>query len=100
MIAVISDIHSNVEALSAVLDDIAQRGVQKIVCLGDIVGYGPEPARCLDMVMERASVSLMGNHDYAVLYEPNNFNVGAESACFWTRQQLEEESDKPRRDAH
>ncbi len=99
MIAVISDIHSNVEALSAVLDDIAQRGVQKIVCLGDIVGYGPEPARCLDMVMERASVSLMGNHDYAVLYEPNNFNVGAESACFWTRQQLEEESDKPRRDA-
>ena len=99
MIAVISDIHSNTEALTAVLDDIAQRGITKIICLGDIVGYGPEPARCLDLVIQRAEVSLMGNHDYAVLYEPNNFNVGAESACFWTRQQLEDEPDKAKRDA-
>jgi len=99
MLAVISDIHSNTEALKAVLDDIASRGVEKIICLGDVIGYGPDPARCLDMVMEEAAVTLMGNHDYAVLYEPNNFNTGAEAACFWTRQQLEDEPDKARRDA-
>jgi predicted phosphodiesterase len=99
MIAVISDIHSNTEALTAVLDDIAKREVQQIICLGDVIGYGPEPRSCLDLVMEKASVTLMGNHDFAVLYEPSKFNVGAEGACFWTRQQLEEEPDEARRSA-
>ena len=99
MIAVISDIHSNVEALKAVLDDIAARGAECVVCLGDVIGYGPQPRECLDLVMEKASASLMGNHDYAVLYEPNNFNMGAEAACFWTRRQLETEPDRARRDA-
>ena len=93
MLAIISDIHSNVEALSAVLADIAQRGITRIVCLGDVLVYGPEPRQCLDLVRANAEVTLMGNHDYAVLYEPNKFNVGAESACYWTRQQLEDEPD-------
>jgi predicted phosphodiesterase len=88
MLALISDIHSNTIALKAVLDDIAQRGIDQIVCLGDVIGYGPNPRECLDMVMSAATVTLMGNHDYAVMYEPSNFNIGAESACFWTRQQL------------
>ncbi len=97
MIAVISDIHSNVEALSAVLKDIRSRGISRIFCLGDVIGYGPEPRECLDLVMQNAEVTLMGNHDYAVLYEPNKFNAGAESACYWTRQQLEDEPDEAAR---
>ena len=99
MIAVISDIHGNVEALNAVLDDISPRNVEQIICLGDVIGYGPQPKACLDIVMQKASVTLMGNHDYAVLYEPNNFNVGAETACFWTRQQLEDEPELTSRNA-
>ena len=97
MIAVISDIHSNVEALKSVLADIEPRNVERIICLGDVIGYGPKPAECLDLVGEKVDKSLMGNHDYAVLYEPNNFNIGAETACFWTRRQLEDESDPEKR---
>jgi len=99
MLAIISDIHSNIEALLAVLADIESREVEQIICLGDVIGYGPEPQRCLDLVMSRAAVTLMGNHDFAVLYEPGKFNIGAEAACFWTRQQLEDESDIPGRNA-
>ncbi|MFB3892872.1 MAG: metallophosphoesterase [Phycisphaerae bacterium] len=99
MIAVISDIHSNVEALTAVLDDAAARKAEQIICLGDVLGYGPQPKECLDLVMARCSVTLMGNHDYAVLYEPNKFNIGAETACFWTRQQLDDEPDAAKRNA-
>lgn len=99
MLAVISDIHSNVEALTAVLNDIAGRRITRIVCLGDVVGYGPQPKECLDLIRKHCTMSLMGNHDYAVLYEPNKFNMGAESACFWTRQQLEEETDLELRNA-
>lgn len=99
MIAVISDIHSNIVALRAVLDDIEPRDVEQIICLGDVIGYGPRPAECLDLIAEKVSKSLMGNHDYAVLYEPNNFNIGAETACFWTRQQLEGEPDAAKRSA-
>ena len=98
MIAVISDIHSNIPALKAVLGDIEQRSVEQIICLGDVVGYGPDPKECLDMVMTAASVTLMGNHDFAVMYEPAKFNIGAESACFWTRKQLEQEPDDTRRE--
>ena len=97
-LAVISDIHANLEALQAVLADIADRQIDRTICLGDVVGYGPEPAECLDLVMEHCSVCLMGNHDHAVLYEPCNFNIGAESACYWTRTQLEAEKDASRRD--
>ena len=99
MLAIISDIHSNVEALTAVLSDIKSRKVDQIICLGDVIGYGPQPKECLDLIMENVSVTLMGNHDYAVLYEPNKFNMGAEAACFWTRQQLENETDIAKRAA-
>ena len=100
MIAVISDIHSNVEALKAVLADIEARGdIEQIICLGDVIGYGPSPRESLDLVAEKISVCLMGNHDYAVLYEPSNFNLGAETACFWTRQQLEDEPVAEKRNA-
>jgi predicted phosphodiesterase len=99
MFAVISDIHSNLEALQAVLADIDSRGALQIICLGDVIGYGPDPGPCMDLVRSRAAVTLMGNHDYAVLYEPNQFNMSAEVASFWTRQQLEAETDDALRNA-
>jgi len=92
-IAVISDIHGNLDALQTVLADIDRRQIKRIVSLGDIVGYGPDPCGVVDLVAERCEWSLMGNHDFAVLYEPTNFNAGAESAAFWTRRQFEDEPD-------
>lgn len=91
--AVISDVHANAPALRAVLADIDRRGIQRIVCLGDTVGYGPDPLECVDLVRQRCAWCLMGNHDYGVLYEPTNFNPGAESAAFWTREQFDSEPD-------
>jgi len=96
-LAVISDIHGNAEALRAVLADIEARNVEGIVCLGDIVGYGPDPLACVDLVGERCQWSLLGNHDFGVLYEPTNFNPGAEQAAYWTRAQFETETDEPSR---
>ena len=89
MFAVISDIHSNLEALEVVLDDIEKRGIRTIYCLGDVVGYGPNPIECLDLVIDKTQWCVMGNHDFAALYEPTNFNYGAEQASFWTRDILE-----------
>ena len=91
--AVISDIHANLEALQAVLDHIDTQNVDRIICLGDILGYGPSPVECVDLVAERCEWSLMGNHDFGVLYEPTNFNVAAEQAAYWSREQFELESD-------
>jgi predicted phosphodiesterase len=99
MLAVISDIHSNTPALLAVLADIANRRAERIICLGDVVGYGPQPKECTDLVRGNAAVTLMGNHDFAVLFEPSKFNVGAEAACYWTRRTLEEEGDPDLRNA-
>jgi len=95
--AVISDIHGNLEALREALADIDRRSIKQILCLGDIVGYGASPKECLDLVIDRCEFSLCGNHDQAVFYEPTNFNVGAERAAYWTRQVLEEESNRAKR---
>ena len=95
--AVISDIHGNATALRRVLEDIESRGVDRIVCLGDIVGYGPEPLECVDLVEEKCAWALMGNHDFGVLYEPTNFNATAEGAAFWTREQFDAEPDEAKR---
>lgn len=95
--AVISDIHGNAEALRVVLADIDARSVDRIICLGDIVGYGPQPLECVDLVAERCAWSLIGNHDFAVLYEPTNFNPGAEQAAFWTRDCFDAEPDEQAR---
>jgi len=98
MFAVIGDIHSNLEALTTVLGDIEKRGIRQIYCLGDVIGYGPNPAECLDLIIEKTRWCVLGNHDYATLYEPTNFNYGAEQASFWTREVLETEKDKQHRD--
>ncbi len=89
--ALISDIHSNLEALRAVLDDIRSQGVSEIYCLGDIIGYGPNPRECLDLVM-RMPVVILGNHDQAALFDPDGFNPVALRAISWTREQLEDAS--------
>jgi diadenosine tetraphosphatase ApaH/serine/threonine PP2A family protein phosphatase len=96
-VAIISDIHGNLEALQTVVEDIDRRGIEQAICLGDIIGYGPNPREVLDIVIDRCQWSLMGNHDFAALFEPTNFNAGAESAAFWTRRQLETEPDADRR---
>lgn len=88
MWALISDIHSNLEALTAVMEDIRKHEVEKIICLGDIVGYGPNPCECVDKVM-RCDVVILGNHDQGALFDPEGFNSSAEKAIFWTRAQLE-----------
>lgn len=93
MFAIISDIHSNLEALTTVLEDIENRGIKTIYCLGDVVGYAANPKECLDLVIDKTAASVLGNHDYAVLYEPTNFNLGAEQASYWTRDALELEED-------
>lgn len=90
--AIISDLHSNTEALTAVLDDIKSRGIQDIICLGDVVGYGPEPKPCVDMVMDNCRVCLLGNHDEAVLKGAQNFNAWAREAIDWTREVLQDTS--------
>ena len=94
LFAIISDIHSNLEALNAVLNDIDNRGIKTIYCLGDVVGYGPNPKECLDLIIEKTEWCVLGNHDYATLYEPTNFNYAAEQASFWTREVLEEEKER------
>jgi diadenosine tetraphosphatase ApaH/serine/threonine PP2A family protein phosphatase len=87
VIALISDIHSNIEALTAVLEDIASRDIDKVYCLGDVIGYGPNPRECLKLARE-FDICLMGNHEYAVLYGAENFNPRAAKAIEWTRAQL------------
>ncbi len=91
--AIIRDIHANLEALQAVIEHIDTQTVDRVLCLGDILGYGPNPVECVDLVAERCEWSLMGNHDFGVLYEPTNFNVAAEQAAYWTRAQFEAVSD-------
>jgi predicted phosphodiesterase len=89
MWAILSDIHGNLEALQAVLEDVAQTGAKRLFCLGDIVGYGPNPIECLDLVMKKAEFSVLGNHDQGALFDPSGWSPAAERAIFWTREQLE-----------
>jgi len=87
--AIISDIHANLEALESVLADIRSQGITEIFCLGDVIGYGPNPCECIDLVMQRCQMTLLGNHDQAALFDPEGFNASAERAVFWTRKALE-----------
>jgi diadenosine tetraphosphatase ApaH/serine/threonine PP2A family protein phosphatase len=72
-IALISDIHGNIDALKAVLADIERQEIDEILCLGDIVGYGAAPAECLSLVRERCALTLMGNHDEYLVKDPDSF---------------------------
>lgn len=87
MKAIISDIHSNLEALQAVLADIARHDVDEIYCLGDLVGYGPNPRECVDLARQW-QVCLLGNHDDAALNGPTGFAATAGKAILWSQRQL------------
>lgn len=96
MKAIISDIHGNLEALQAVLDSIDQLGVREIICLGDVVGYGPQPRECLDIVKSVAKFTILGNHEEAVLSGiPASFTERARKALTWTRKILLEDDSEP-----
>ena len=88
-LAIISDIHGNLEALDAVLADIRTQEVERIYCLGDVIGYGPNPLECIDRCRE-FDMCLLGNHDNGALFDPDGFSRGAEQAIFWTRKELED----------
>jgi len=91
--AIISDIHSNLEALTKALEIIDQRSVDEIICLGDIVGYGANPNECIALIRQRCSIVIKGNHDEALLNESVtlHFTEDARSAIVWTRKQISEE---------
>jgi len=88
--AILSDVHANLDALDAVLEDVAREGVERIVCLGDFVGYGPEPNECVERLRPLVHFALVGNHDLAAVgrLDPNRFNLYARIAIEWTRQHL------------
>lgn len=86
-LAVISDIHANLAAFESVLDHIRGQGVEAIYCLGDIIGYGPDPRACIERALE-FPVNLLGNHEEAVLFGAIGFNPKAKLAIDWTRDQL------------
>ncbi len=91
--AIISDIHGNLEGLQAVLADISAQEITEIFCLGDVIGYGPNPRECID-ICRGFELTLLGNHDNGSLFDPEGFSSGAERAIFWTRAQLEDTSQK------
>ena len=86
--AIVSDIHGNWEALQRVFEDIDRRGIASVLCLGDVVGYGPDPDKCIDLVRARCAVYLMGNHEEALLKAPIGFYSLAREAIAWTRKKL------------
>ena len=95
--AVISDIHSNLTALEAALKEIEDHfKADEIWCLGDIVGYGPDPHECINLIRETCAVCVAGNHDWAAIKKIDtiHFNMAAAEAVVWTRTQLSPEDIK------
>ena len=91
-IAVISDIHGNWHAFEAVLADIEQEPVDEIWCLGDVVGYGPQPNRCVEEARSRSELCLIGNHDLAAIGRValDDFSPDAKVSAEWTAEELED----------
>ncbi len=93
-IGLISDIHSNYEALCAVLDAGKEQGIEQYICLGDVVGYGADPNPCCDLLRSVSAVTLMGNHDAAVIgmMDTDYYYNAARHAIYWTRDKLTPEN--------
>ncbi len=94
---ILSDVHANLEALQAALEDGERRGgFQRIWCLGDLVGYGPDPEACVELLRQYPLAAVAGNHDHAAvgLLDPATFNHAAEAAARWTRRQLSAETTR------
>ena len=92
-IGILSDIHANLEALQAALSDMKSAGVERVVCLGDIVGYNTNPADCIALLREAGALCIAGNHDRAVTRQipTDGFSVRAIRAVAWTRRRLSAE---------
>lgn len=92
-VAIFSDVHSNLDALQAVLEEIAKWQVDRVICLGDVVGYGADPNACVDLVQDVADVVLAGNHDWASvgLLSTQFFNPIPLIAIQWTTEVLGEQ---------
>ena len=90
--AIISDVHANIDALEVVFNRLDSIGVEKVVCLGDVVGYNAEPNECVAMIASRNIQTILGNHDAVAcgIEEPWGFNPVALAAVVWTREQLHE----------
>lgn len=89
--AILSDIHANLVAFQAVLEDMETRGgFDEIWCLGDIVGYGPEPHACIKLLQQYKNMCVAGNHDYVAIgrIDIASLNSDAARACQWTARQL------------
>jgi putative phosphoesterase len=93
-IAIISDIHSNLQALTKALSIIKNLDVDEIYCLGDVVGYGANPNECVDLVREHATYTVMGNHDHAVLYTQyaDFLPRAGKTVALWTHDRLTPEN--------
>lgn len=92
--AVLSDIHSNLTALRAALADATSRGIQHMVCLGDIIGYGPDPVECWRLISRMCLIIVRGNHDQALgARDLERFHPRAASAIEWTRRRILQEPD-------
>jgi diadenosine tetraphosphatase ApaH/serine/threonine PP2A family protein phosphatase len=91
--AILGDIHSNLDALEAVLDDCRKEGVTDFLCTGDVVGYNACPRECLKMIRDLGCPVVMGNHDYYVSswQDLTDFNPAAAEVIEWTRKQLTDE---------
>jgi diadenosine tetraphosphatase ApaH/serine/threonine PP2A family protein phosphatase len=91
--AIFGDIHGNLEALQAVLQDAQEQGCANYVCLGDIVGYGANPAECLETVRQLNCPTVKGNHDEGAANDSRleDLNPLAQNALLWTREQLSAE---------
>jgi diadenosine tetraphosphatase ApaH/serine/threonine PP2A family protein phosphatase len=92
--ALLSDVHANLEALQAVLQVAQKRDVDRMLCLGDVVGYGASPNECLQIIRERCPMVLLGNHDSASSGggELARFNPNAKAAALWTAKVLTPEN--------
>lgn len=88
--AVISDIHGNLEALNAVLEAIKNKGISKVICLGDIIGYGPNPIECLNLLLKNNCIILKGNHESMLLNETSQDKCSslAKLSNKWTKQKI------------
>lgn len=86
-VAILADIHANIEALGTALDFVASKGIRRIICLGDIIGYGPNPRECLQRLFS-SEIAIMGNHEEAVMFYGEDFNPKARASIEWTKDQL------------
>lgn len=93
-VGIFADVHGNIEALDVVLNALHKARVDRIICLGDLVGYGPNPNECIAKTLENSDIVVAGNHDYGAIEKlpAEHFNAFARQAILWTRDVLTPES--------